>query len=237
MPSRSVAADGVICASPDANSGVLPAITSGRPALSRKTSASSRSGLTSCAAAALSISWRHSAVRFALAITPPGLSAYSTWEVPSAALDSNSARRLGDQAKGSSFPAAVAASWATAVAASTGSSSPRSSRNANVPAAMKAAMAVAKVTRERLISGDGRDSRDRSGQLGHRGLPLSQRDPSLQSADGRISRAGGRACGGRAHRRGRTPPPPARAPPHEAGVPRPPPPSRSRPPGRSRCGD
>ena len=44
IPSRSVAVEGRIWARPDADSGVGPAITCGRPALSRKITASSTSG-------------------------------------------------------------------------------------------------------------------------------------------------------------------------------------------------
>ena len=49
IPSRSVAVEGRIWASPEADSGVGPAIASGRPALSRKMIASSVSGATPCA--------------------------------------------------------------------------------------------------------------------------------------------------------------------------------------------
>ena len=55
IPSRSVAVEGMIWARPEAASGVGPAITSGRPALSRKITASSVSGSTPWRSAAASI--------------------------------------------------------------------------------------------------------------------------------------------------------------------------------------
>ena len=58
IPSRSVAVEGRIWASPDADSGVGPAITFGRPALSRKIIASSVSGSTPWRSAAASIGSR-----------------------------------------------------------------------------------------------------------------------------------------------------------------------------------
>ena len=73
IPSRSVAVEGMIWASPVAERGVPSAITVGRPALSRKTIASSTSGSTPWRFAAASISSRHSAVRSAAGATPPGL--------------------------------------------------------------------------------------------------------------------------------------------------------------------
>jgi hypothetical protein len=73
IPSRSIPVEARIWVSPEAASTSLPAITSGRPALSRKTIASIRSGSTSAPLAAVSISSRQRAVRFAEASTPPGL--------------------------------------------------------------------------------------------------------------------------------------------------------------------
>ena len=75
MPSSSVAVAGRICASPEAASGVGPAITRGRPALSSMIIASSKAGSVPACGAAASISSRQRAVRRADAITPPGLRA------------------------------------------------------------------------------------------------------------------------------------------------------------------
>jgi hypothetical protein len=73
IPSRSVAVEGMIWASPLAASGVGPAITWERPALSRKIIASSVFASTPRSPAARSISSRQLAVRSAEATTPPGL--------------------------------------------------------------------------------------------------------------------------------------------------------------------
>jgi hypothetical protein len=73
MPRKFVAVSARICVSPAACAGSFPAITSGRPALSRKTSASSMSALTPLPATAASIKRRNRAVRPAVAKTPPGL--------------------------------------------------------------------------------------------------------------------------------------------------------------------
>ena len=93
IPSRSVAVEGRIWPSPDADSGVGPAITSGRPALSRKISASSVSGSRSWRRAAAAIWSRKASVRAPRRPRPRGSSRRSRARPPVAAPASNSARR------------------------------------------------------------------------------------------------------------------------------------------------
>ena len=69
-----------IWVSPEAFAGSLPpAITSGRPPLSRNTTASSVSASTPPSRVAASTSGRSRSTRRAVANTPPGLLAYRTW--------------------------------------------------------------------------------------------------------------------------------------------------------------
>ena len=63
---------GRIWVRPAAARGSGPAMASGSPALSRKTTASSVSGSIPAAAAAFSICGRQRSTRFAVAATPPG---------------------------------------------------------------------------------------------------------------------------------------------------------------------
>ena len=68
-----MAVEGMIWVRPEAELGVPSAITWLRPALSKKTIASSVFGSTPAGPAACSIRRRHFAVRSAVATTPPGL--------------------------------------------------------------------------------------------------------------------------------------------------------------------
>ena len=90
-----------IWVSPEATAGSLPAIASGRPALSRNTIASSRFGSIPELAVARSISGRSRATRAAVATAPPGSSVNSTWASPAIARASKSASRELTYANGS----------------------------------------------------------------------------------------------------------------------------------------
>src|SRR4051794_6261442 len=81
-----------------------PAMTSGRPALSRNTRASSTSGSTWWRDAGCSINGRQRSVRAAVASTPPGLLAYTTWLKPAVARAANSSSRAGAKPNGSVAP-------------------------------------------------------------------------------------------------------------------------------------
>jgi maltose alpha-D-glucosyltransferase / alpha-amylase len=90
-----------ICVSPAACLTSWPAITSGRPALSRKTIASTKSGSKPLPSITSSIRGRYAAVLLALAVTPPGLFAKSAWLSPNAAARSYAERRRSSNANGS----------------------------------------------------------------------------------------------------------------------------------------
>ena len=73
MPSSEEPVWARIWVRPEASAGSPPAITSGRPALSTKTSASSMFGSMPVPAVAASIMGRNAATRAAVASAPPGL--------------------------------------------------------------------------------------------------------------------------------------------------------------------
>ncbi len=96
MSSRFWPVSARICVSPAAPSIPPGASTSGRPALSRNTSASSRSGFTPAAFAAASTGSRNSATRLAVSAAPPGERVYSSRLVPLAARRVSSGARSGE---------------------------------------------------------------------------------------------------------------------------------------------
>ena len=91
--------DWPVCAriwvSPAAADGSVPAITSGRPALSTNTIASSMFGSIPVPRVAELISPRNAATLAAVASTPPGLLVNSTLALPAVARASKSASRAG----------------------------------------------------------------------------------------------------------------------------------------------
>ncbi len=95
MPSRPWPVWARIWVSPAAALGSLPAITSGRPALSTNTMPSSTAGSIPVPALRRSISGRNGATRWAVASAPPGLWVNSTWASPAIARLSNWASREG----------------------------------------------------------------------------------------------------------------------------------------------
>jgi hypothetical protein len=90
IPRSEVPVSARICVSPAASAGSVPAITSGRPALSTNTRPSSRSGSMPVPLTAWSIIGRKAATRRAVASAPPGLLVNSTWALPETARVVNS---------------------------------------------------------------------------------------------------------------------------------------------------